>query len=157
MVDLIQNLIERYRLIPHPEGGYYKEVYRSPQGVNSHTVHSERCAVTHIYFLLTKGQISRFHKVCHDEIWNFYEGAPLNLITWDQGAITEQLIGKNEDGYFAIIQGGIYQAAETTGDYTLIGCSVAPGFDFNDFSFLQDDIEQRSLMVTSAPQFKRFI
>lgn len=153
----MKELIDRYGLIPHPEGGFYKEVYRSTQTVSSHAVHSERQALTHIYFLLTKGQVSRFHKVCHDEIWNFYEGSPLRLLTLHEGKITEQQLGCDAGNYVAIVHGGSYQAAETTGDYSLVGCSVAPGFDFNDFSFLRDDSQQQEMLASTAPELKRFI
>ncbi|OQY21937.1 MAG: hypothetical protein B6I37_07970 [Desulfobacteraceae bacterium 4572_35.2] len=153
----MKKLIDRYGLIPHPEGGFYKEVYRSAQTVSSHAVQGERQAVTHIYFLLTKGQVSRFHKVCHDEIWNFYTGAPLRLLTLNEGEVREQQLGSENGNYVAIIHGDCYQAAETTGDYSLIGCSVAPGFDFNDFSFLSDDSQQQAMIASSAPELKRFI
>ncbi|OEU71994.1 MAG: hypothetical protein BA874_02865 [Desulfuromonadales bacterium C00003068] len=153
----MKELIDRYGLIPHPEGGFYKEVYRSTQTVISNAVHSERQALTHIYFLLTKGQVSRFHKVCHDEIWNFYEGSPLRLLSLHEGKISEQLLGSDTGNYVAIIHGGSYQAAESTGDYSLVGCSVAPGFDFNDFSFLSDDSLQQAMIANSAPELKRFI
>ena len=66
----MQNLIDKYKLIPHPEGGYYREVYRSEQTVKSFATNQDRKSVTHIYFLLLKGQVSRFHKVASDEIWN---------------------------------------------------------------------------------------
>lgn len=153
----MEELIARYGLIPHPEGGFYKEVYRSPQTVVSNAVQSERQAVTHIYFLLTKGQVSRFHKVCHDEIWNFYEGSPLRLLTLHDGKIAEQRLGSDSGDYVAIIQGGSYQAAESTGNYTLVGCSVAPGFDFNDFSFLRDDSQQLEMIANNSLELKRFI
>jgi predicted cupin superfamily sugar epimerase len=73
----MQDLIDKYTLVPHPEGGYYAVVYESEQSVKSPIVNKVRKAVTHIYFLLLKGQVSLFHKVAHDEIWNFYEGDPL--------------------------------------------------------------------------------
>lgn len=153
----MEELIERYGLIPHPEGGFYQEVYRSPQTVLSHSVHSARQAVTHIYFLLTKGQVSRFHKVLHDEIWNFYAGSPLRLLTLHEGQIVEQRLGCDNGDYVGIVHGGSYQAAETTGDYTLVGCSVAPGFDFDDFSFLRDDSKQLEMIADSDLDLNRFI
>jgi predicted cupin superfamily sugar epimerase len=75
----VQKLIDRYKLIPHPEGGYYREAYRSEQILYSPAAGKKRRALTHIYFLLPAGQVSRFHKVIHDEVWNFYAGAPLKL------------------------------------------------------------------------------
>lgn len=153
----MQYLIDRYELSPHPEGGYYKEVYRSRQTVVSPEVDAERQAVTHIYFLLTKGQISRFHRVCHDEIWNFYEGSPLRLISFDGVTVQEQLLGPDGTDYVGIIEGGLFQAAESTGEYSLVGCSVAPGFDFTDFSFLADAPQLCQMLVQKAPVYQRFI
>jgi len=134
-------LIEKYKLKPHPEGGYYSEVYRSNQTVKSEVAKDNRNTVTHIYFLLKKGQFSRFHRVLHDEIWNFYEGAPLKIIEFDGDVLEENIIGQENESYFSVVKGGIFQAAESTGEFSFVGCSVAPGFDFKDFSFLDDEIE----------------
>jgi predicted cupin superfamily sugar epimerase len=139
-------LIQKYKLAPHPEGGYYREVYRSHQNINSEAAKAKRDTVTHIYFLLKKGQFSRFHRVLHDEIWNFYEGAPLKIIEFDGNAVEEKIIGKDCASYFSVVKGGVFQAAETTGEYSLVGCSVAPGFDFKDFSFLSDEPEMLKIL-----------
>lgn len=153
----MQHLIDRFDLIPHPEGGYYREVYRSRQTVSSSVVDADRQALTHIYFLLTKGRISRFHRVRHDEIWNFYEGAPLRLVTYNEMTVQEQLLGPGSTAYAGIVEGGLFQAAETTGDYSLMGCSVAPGFDFADFSFLADVPELVQRLEQNAPAYQRFL
>ena len=150
----ISDLIQKYKLQPHPEGGYFREVYRSNQEVNSPISNEKRNTVTQIYFLLKKGQVSRFHKVTHDEIWNFYEGAPLKLIEFDGENVSEKLIG--EDGnYFHVIKGGIYQAAESTGEYSLVGCSVSPGFDFKDFCFL--DAKEASKLQDKFKNITKYI
>lgn len=154
MSSATQTLIEKYKLAPHPEGGYYNEVYRSNQKVQSPANNAQRDAVTHIYFLLTKGNISAFHKVLHDEIWNFYEGAPLRLLKLDKKKCEEIIIGPGADSYCTTIPGGIFQAAETTGDYSLVGCTVAPGFDFEDFLFLAKN-DPESHIITE--QYKRFM
>jgi predicted cupin superfamily sugar epimerase len=151
----IQEIITKYQLQPHPEGGYFREVYRSEQMLNS-PIHNEyRNAVTHIYFLLAKGQISRFHKVHHDEIWNFYEGSPLKLIEFDGNEIQKSIIGDQD--YFKVIKGGVFQAAESLGDYSLVGCSVAPGFDFKDFSFMTGESSLIKIFEGNYPQFMRFV
>jgi hypothetical protein len=80
---IMQALIDKYKLIPHPEGGYYAVVHESEQSVKSPVVNKDRKAITHIYFLLLEGQASIFHKVAHDEIWNFYEGDPLKLVKYN--------------------------------------------------------------------------
>ena len=132
-------LIQKYQLQPHPEGGYYREVYRSKQTINSQIANANRNTVTHIYFLLKQGQFSRFHKVLHDEIWNFYQGSPIKIIEFDGVDIKEKIIGKKNNSYSEVVPGGVFQAAESTGEFSLVGCSVAPGFDFKDFSFLTNE------------------
>ena len=134
-----QEIIEQLELIPHPEGGYFKETYRSELNVNSPQNQEERSAMTDIYFLLCEGQISRFHKVLHEEIWNFYEGSPLRLIeiNFDDYSVEEITLGKDLN-YKHVIKPNNWQAAESTDEYTLVGCTVAPGFDFTDFSFISN-------------------
>lgn len=152
----MQQLIDRYDLLPHPEGGYYREVYRSQQRVRSVAAQTERQAVTHIYFLLVHGQVSRFHKVRHDEVWNFYEGAPLRLLTSDGTSIREHLLGP-ETAYAGFVAGGYFQAAESTGAYSLVGCTVAPGFEFEDFTFLAESPGAARSIAEMAPEFCRFL
>lgn len=153
----IQAIIEKYQLQPHPEGGYFREVYRSEQLVNSKLAGEERNAFTHIYFLLTKGQISRFHRVLHDEIWNFYEGSPLKLIEFDGQKIEEKVLGSENGTYVSVIKGGAFQAAETTGECSLVGCSVGPGFDFKDFSFLTDEPDKLATLNTKFPEYMKLV
>jgi predicted cupin superfamily sugar epimerase len=153
----MQDLIDKYKLVPHPEGGYYAVVYESEQSLKSPLVNKIRKAVTHIYFLLLKGQVSKFHKVAHDEIWNFYEGDPLNLIKYNGSKVEEDTIGSGCSDYASIVEGGVYQAAESTGVYSLVGCSVAPGFEFEDFSFLRDDVGNKEKFLKKFPDYLKFI
>lgn len=153
----IEQLIELYHLTPHPEGGYYSEQFRSDLALISPVNQANRSALTHIYFLLTQGQYSRWHKVLHDEIWNVYEGAPLRILEFDGKQLSDNLIGSTivdsasvaGDNtirhYYKVIHGGHYQAAESTGAYTFIGCSVAPGFDFADFSYIEDEFTKTDI------------
>src|SRR5210317_1032874 len=101
----MQNLIDKYNLVPHPEGGYYALVYESKQAVTSPVVNKDRKAITHIYFLLLKGQVSLFHKVAHDEIWNFYEGDPIKLINYNGSTVEENIIGSGCSDYVSIVEG----------------------------------------------------
>lgn len=153
----VKKLIETYQLQPHPEGGFYRETYRANQHVVSPIHGQERPSVTQIYFLLGRDDISRFHKVFHDEIWHFYAGAPLRLIDLNNEGAKETLIGGNSGEYHYVIKGGHYQAAESTGDYSLVGCTVAPGFDFADFKFLSDDGLNLSQLEPHYKSYKRFI
>jgi len=150
-------LIQLLDLSEHPEGGYYKEVYRSTDKVISPVNKEERHAVTDIYFLLLKGQVSRFHRVCHDEIWNFYEGDPLTLIEIQSDSLETSKIILGEcqatPHYKHCIKASHWQAAYSVGEYSLVGCTVAPGFDFKDFQFLKDSEDEYSMLCTKYPDF----
>lgn len=136
---MVRELIERFCLIPHPEGGYYREVYRSEQNVRKELGTALWSAVTTIYFLLEQGQFSRFHMISNDEIWHFYGGAPLELYVYN--AIDDKLEIKTLDSshLIQVVPGNCWQAARPLGEYTLSGCTVAPGFDFRDFQFMHDE------------------
>ena len=153
----MENMIKKYDLAPHPEGGYFKEFYRAGQLIQSDLAPGTRNAVTHIYFLLKKGQISRFHRVVHDEIWNFYEGDPIRLIQFDTKGIKEETIGPGRKEYVTIVPGNTWQAAATTGEYSLMGCTVAPGFDFADFSFLRDTPDELARFQTEQTGHAHFL
>jgi len=149
---MTDQIIQKYNLRKHPEGGYYRETYRSYSIVESGKSCGPRSAVTDIYFLLPAGEISRFHKVLHDEIWHFYEGAPLKIITFDNNKLSEHIIGRDmPDGYKFVVAGGIWQAAVSTGDYSLVGCTVAPGFDFADFAFLANAMDSAKKLKHCFP------
>ena len=153
----MQDLIDKYKLVPHPEGGYYAVVYESKQAVTSPVVNKDRKAVTHIYFLLLKGQVSIFHSVAHDEIGNFYQGDPVKLIKYNGSTVEEVIIGSGCSDYVSIVEGGVYQAAESTGVYSLVGCSVAPGFEFEDFLFLRDELDTKEKFIQKFPGYQKFV
>lgn len=130
-----RTLIEKLDLKPHPEGGCYREIYRSSERVQ--TARGARCAITTIYYLLERDQFSRWHVVESDEIWHFYEGSPLELLAYDPQArvLTRYLLGNTsgDQERVAVIRKGIWQAARSLGDFSLGGCDVGPGFEFEDF------------------------
>ncbi|MGQ8365482.1 cupin domain-containing protein [Glaciecola sp. 1036] len=156
----IENLIESLSLKPHPEGGYYNEEYRSNLSLTSPTANEQRVAMSHIYYLMPQGQISRWHKVLHDEIWNVYEGDPLRILTFDGLEVEETFIGhigrEVQNNYYKVVPRGYYQAAETTGLYTLLGCTVAPGFTFDDFFFLEDP-KLKAVLQSKEGDYTKFI
>lgn len=129
-------------LIPHPEGGYYGEVHRSNTTVEPRDGRGPRAALTTIYFLLAAGAVSRWHRVQSDEVWHFYEGAPLDL--WiaspDGEQVKQHRLGPLDGGQRPVgtVPAGWWQAARSTGAYTLVGCTVGPGFDFTDFALASD-------------------
>jgi len=130
-----RTLIETLDLKPHPEGGSYREIYRSSERVQ--TARGTRCAITAVYYLLERHQFSRWHVVESDEIWHFYEGSPLELLVYDpeSRALVRRVLGTMRDDQerVAVIRKGIWQAARSLGDFSLVGCDVGPGFDFEDF------------------------
>ena len=127
MNERAQQLIDTLGLMPHPEGGWYRQVYRSDEQVTRRRDGAERSALTTIYFLLVEGTYSAWHRVASDEAWHFYEGDPLELLTRD--SVTRLDAGNRVH----VIPANVWQAARPLGAYTLVGCSVGPGFDFADF------------------------
>ena len=133
-----RDIIRLLSLQPHPEGGWYREIYRS--GAQVEGPRGRRSAVTTIYYLLERDQVSRWHVVEADEIWHFYGGAPLQLLAYDPRAceLTPHLLdapGKAASPV-AVVSSGVWQAARSLGEYSLVGCSVGPGFEFADFRFV---------------------
>ena len=134
-------LIERLGLQRHPEGGWYAETFRSELGVETADGRS-RAASTAIYFLLEAGDFSAWHRVRSDEVWHFYDGAPLELHLQEGSEVRVVRLGRDIAGGEkpqAVVPAGVLQAARSTGDWTLVGCTVAPGFDFADFEMPSRD------------------
>lgn len=131
-------LIERLKLQPHPEGGWFREIHRAGERVT--TARGTRNALTTIYYLLEQGQMSRWHVVQSDEVWHFYAGAPLELLTYDPQtcALQPTVLGSpsSEQEPVGIVPAGTWQAARSLGPYSLVGCNVGPGFEFEDFRFV---------------------
>lgn len=135
--------IKKLRLTPHPEGGYYREIYSSGLVINKHDLpqiyEGDRTLATSIYFLLRSGEISGFHQLKSDEIWYYNCGSPLKitLITTKGELITEKFganIEKGEKPQVIIPAGTIFGAEVIKNNsFTLLSCMVSPGFDFNDF------------------------
>jgi predicted cupin superfamily sugar epimerase len=145
MHDCAAHLISSLGLQPHPEGGHYREVFRSSSSVQPGDGRGERSALTTIYFLLMAGEQSRLHRVTSDEAWHFYEGDPLDLLwTGAEPMVLHQArLGPVSAGMapVAVVPAGGWQAARSSGAYTLVGCTVGPGFDFADFQMLGDHPE----------------
>jgi len=131
-------LIARLKLEPHPEGGWYREVHRSAELFQ--TARGPRAALTSIYFLLERGQHSRWHVVTSDEVWHHGGGAPLELLVYAPATreLRRQRLGPADQGLDAIgvVRAGEWQAARSLGDWSLMSCDVAPGFDFVVFRFV---------------------
>ena len=154
-------LVERLGLQPHPEGGFYRELFRSSRRVQPYDARPPRPALTLIYFLLMDGGHSRFHRVKSDEAWSWVEGAPLELFRIDASlaTLTRDLLGPPSEGHeaAAVVAAGDWQAARTTGDWTLVTCAVGPGFDFADFAMMSDLPATARLVTRVHPEAAELI
>jgi hypothetical protein len=152
----------QHKLQPHPEGGYFSEVYRSDEIIKKELLPSrfdgDRCFSTSIYFLLEGKQTSKFHRLKSDEQWHFYDGCAVKIYTLnDNGELSVIHLGKD------ISKGAVFQmvikrnhwfAAELTdkNSFALVGCVVSPGFDFNDFKLAKSEE-----LIAKYPQYKDLI
>jgi len=161
-MDTAQSLITHLGLSQHPEGGYYKEVYRSEGEINAQSLgdpyQGNRNYATSIYFLLTSNAFSAFHKINQDEIWHFYQGSGIRIHSIaPTGKYTKTQLGHNfvkGETPQHIVPGGHWFAAEVIekNSYGLVGCTVAPGFDFNDFQ-----LAKRTDLIALFPEHKKEI
>ena len=126
------DLIQQLGLQPHPEGGYFRETFRDGNTGRAHS--------TAIYFLLKQGQASRWHRVDAAEVWHYYRGAPLELKIGKTLVRLGPGIAAGEMPQ-AVVPPGAWQAARSLGDYTLVGCTVAPGFEFSKFEMAPEGFE----------------
>ena len=129
--------VKALNLQPHPEGGYFRETYRS--------AHS-----TAIYFLLERGQISALHRIASDEAWHFYAGSPLTVFVIHPDGQRED-IHLGTSSFQAVVPGGCWFGARVDdgGDYALVGCTVAPAFEFEDF-----ELGTRANLVSQFPRHR---
>ena len=145
-------------LAEHPEGGRFREVFRSNAVVTtSHGL--TRSALTHIYFSLNKDEVSRFHKVQSDEVWNLYQGSGIRIYTWaesDAAPICTELSAQ-ANTFCHVVPAGTWQAAEPIGDSVLVGCTVGPGFDFADFELIDPASDQARLIQSASTNMSKFI
>lgn len=137
-----RDIIDRFALEPHPEGGWYRQTFRD-EGADG-IVHS-----TAIYFLLARGERSHWHRVHHAaEVWHHYAGDPIRLqVSADGVGVDEHVLGTDlvaGERPQVIVPIGHWQAAESLGEWTLVGCTVAPGFDFSQFELAPPDWVPRS-------------
>ncbi len=154
--------IKNLELTKHPEGGYFKEIYRSDEIIKKGHLplrfFGNRCFSTSIYFLLDKNDFSTFHKIKSDEQWHFYAGTSLSIfVISPSGDIETIVLGNNPDKgemFTAIIKKDHWFAAKSNDkiSYSLVGCTVAPGFDFNDFV-----IGKREDLIKEFPHHRKVI
>lgn len=142
-----RDLITTLGLQPHPEGGFYKETYRATRVVDVDG--RPRAASTAIYFLLTAGNFSALHRIRSDEVWHFYAGADLEVVSFDESGrlLRERVGGDARTGAVPqlVVPAGRWFGSRLVDDgdaaaYALVGCTVAPGFDFADFELGTRDV-----------------
>jgi len=131
-----ERLIHQLGLVPHPEGGHYCETFRDCPDV------AGRARSTAIYFLLQAGEISHWHRIDAAEIWHFYRGSSLQIEIAQDGVVQSLVLGacleKGERPQI-VVPPGAWQSARSLGAYTLVGCTVAPGFEFAQFELAEKD------------------
>ena len=144
----VASLVQALKLKPHPEGGFYRETYRSKKTLDPRSLGegypSERAVVTAILFLLPTGARSALHRVRSDEVWMHHQGDPvlLGIRPEIEGDASREIrLGQGaKDAFQAVVEGGLWQEATALpgpAGYALVGCVVAPGFDFEDFEMHQ--------------------
>lgn len=139
-MTIIQEIIQTHQLLPHPEGGFYKETYRSESS-------------TGIFYLLGRGQKSSFHRIKSDEMWHFYGGDSLSVVEiTPAGTIKETILNKNNVQY--VVPAGVWFGAYLPNDseYAFVGCTVAPSFHFQDL-----EMGDKAKMLVEYPQAKVMI
>jgi predicted cupin superfamily sugar epimerase len=154
-------LVRELGLAPHPEGGFYREIFRSRRMVRTDDGRSERWAATSIYYLLRGSDTNRWHRVASDEIWHWHEGAPLELHLLDAQVERHRMEPMGPvGGAFApmrVVPAGCWQAVRCTGDFTLAACTVAPGFEFSDFRLMRDVPEMAARLAQAFPDLSAFL
>jgi len=156
-----QGLITQLALVRHPEGGWFRETYRSTESIPAEALPKQfdgsRSLSTAILFLLEAGDVSALHRIKSDEVWHFYAGSPILIHTlFPEGRHRAQRLGPNPsagDLYQAVVPAGCWFGAELAGvQFALVGCTVSPGFDFADF-----EMADRQQLSESYPQHAEVI
>jgi predicted cupin superfamily sugar epimerase len=162
MPKTAQYWIDRLNLIPHPEGGYYRETYRSELSLAREALPPQftgpRLVSTAIYFLLQGNNFSAFHRLRSDELWHFYSGSPITVhVIEPEGSHSELQLGSDPDAremLQSVVKAGRWFASQVRdpNTFALAGCTVSPGFDFADF-----ELGKRSDLVELYPQHRALI
>lgn len=141
-------------LASHPEGGWFRETWRAPSSVIDVGRGVERSAGTSIVYALLEGEFSSFHRIASDEVWLHHAGAPMRVHVLDSLGYHSLVIGSVDAGYTpqAVVRAGAWFAAEPVDGASLVGCVVAPGFDFADF-----EIAERAALIEVFPQHRALI
>jgi len=154
-------LVRLLQLAPHPEGGFFRELFRSAHAVAPADERAQRTALTSIDFVLLQGQFSAWHKVASDEVWHLLEGGPLRL--WLMPPTLDRIdsveLGPVASGRAPrhVVPAHWWQAAEPLGEFAYCGATVGPGFEFADFAFLRDDAAALSALERLQADLRRLL
>ncbi|GAB4195304.1 MAG: hypothetical protein OHK0013_01380 [Sandaracinaceae bacterium] len=162
----LDTIVATLQLVPHPEGGFYRETYRAPLVVPRTAIGDafggDRHVSTAIYFLVPRGTFSALHRIASDEVWHFYAGAPLEVIAiLADGSLERVVLGSDlaagERPQHVVRAGAwfgsrVLEGPTSRGAWSLVGCTVAPGFDFADF-----EMGDRSSLVRAYPAHRAVI
>lgn len=156
MLERINALKTTFEMIPHPEGGYYKETYRSEELLLHPDIEEGRSLLTSIYFLITEGNFSAFHRIDSDELWYYHEGGGVTIhILHQTGGYTSIKLGNDlirNENFWGVVKAGDWFASETNGEYSLVSCAVAPAFDFSNF-----ELADRAKLLQAFPEHESLI
>ena len=155
--------IERLKMTAHPEGGYFREVYRAKDTIPTTVLPSRfsgkpRSLATSIYFLIDENSFSGFHRLSADEVWHFYDGGALTIYILDKnGARSDLHLGRDIDrgeALQAVVPAGSWFAAapDQADSFSLVGCAVSPGFEFTDFT-----LAERRDLIAKFPRHRELI
>lgn len=154
MLKDAQYWIDHLHMQPHPEGGFFTETYRSAGKIDT----LDRHYSTAIYFLLLEDKFSAFHRICSDEMWHFYAGSAIEILVLEkEGKLNIHRLGSHPEqgeAFQLVVPEGLWFASRMvdTSTYGLVGCTVAPGFDFQDF-----EMARRSELIHQYPQHREVI
>lgn len=161
MNSRIPELIDLLKLETHPGGGSIREIYRSSKHVHLPGTLDERSALTTVYYLLAEGEYDCWHRLEADEAWHYIEGDPLELIWFKPGddELTPRHLGEvgESSSPIAVVPGGCWQMARTTGEYTLVSCMMGPGFEYEDYQQMWDNPEVAQEVQRRFPELAEYI
>lgn len=161
MDENISLLCKKLQLLPHPEGGFFSEFYRSDEMLKESPTRfiGEHCFTTSIYYLLTGNAVSMFHKLKQDEIWHHYEGSSVILhFLFPNGKYEKHVLGKaiytDNANYQVLVPRGVWVSAEVENkeNFSLVGCTTTPGFDFSDW-----ELAEKDKLINSYPKKSELI
>ncbi|MBL8914185.1 MAG: cupin domain-containing protein [Archangium sp.] len=145
-MNSVEALVSSLGLTPHPEGGFFRETYRAPAKLAG----TQRSVSTAILYLLGAGQRSKLHRIDADEVWHFHRGDPLEVIELEPSRVKVTRLSADHPQH--VVPAGVWFGARPTGGFSLVGCTVAPGFEFEHF-----ELADRAALLAQFPHARDVI